>query len=95
MHNDTDDLLRQILAELQGQNGLLRTIAAEQIAAKQTLKNILQVDESIDGYVSELVFLEHQSLVQQIAQTQLLQTIVNNPNPKLVNIIGGVLRQII
>jgi len=54
MHNDTDDLLRQILAELQGQNGLLRKIAAETIANRQTLQNILQVDQSIDGYVSQI-----------------------------------------
>jgi hypothetical protein len=55
MHNDTDDLLRQIIAELQGQNELLRTLTAETISNKQTLQNILQVDQSIDGYVSQIV----------------------------------------
>jgi hypothetical protein len=55
MHNKTDQLLEKILGELQGQNGLLRTIAAEQIASKQILETILQVDQSIDGYVSQIV----------------------------------------
>ena len=50
-----NDILRAILAALEAQNGLLRTIAAEQIASKQTLQYILQVDQSIDGYVSQIV----------------------------------------
>ena len=55
MNNDEDRILREILAELQGQNGLLRLIAANGIAGNQTLQEILQVVQSIDGYVSQIV----------------------------------------